>query len=155
MAPGSATLAISVSFFTIAIAGDVATECTKRLGERSFDHINAVHDTSLLGGTGPAFTGLVSLWWMMHHRRNLIDTAPFDRDVELVDSEGAHSLSFPCRHIEGGWNEVETKKRLYCIHPTHWRDWSPDKSSLEFFRRTPFISLTLLYHGLARGAGND
>jgi hypothetical protein len=34
---------------------------------------------------------------------NLIDTAPFDRDLELavIDSEGAHSLSFPCRRIEG------------------------------------------------------
>ena len=43
---------------------------------------------------------------------NLIDTAPFDRDLELavIDSEGAHSLSFPCRRIEGGWIEVETKK---------------------------------------------
>jgi hypothetical protein len=57
---------------------------------------------------------------------NLIDTAPFGRDLELalIDSEGAHSLSFPCRRIEGGWIEAETKKRLY-IRPSHWRDWSP------------------------------
>jgi len=57
---------------------------------------------------------------------NLIDTAPFDRDLELalIDSEGAHSLSFPCRRIEGGWIEAETKKRLY-IRPSHWRGWSP------------------------------
>ena len=56
---------------------------------------------------------------------NLIDTAPFDHDLELavIDSEGAHSLSFPCRRIEGGWIEAETEKRLY-IHPSHWRDWS-------------------------------
>ncbi len=39
---------------------------------------------------------------------NLIDTAPFDRDLELavIDGEGAHALSFPCRHIEGGWIDV-------------------------------------------------
>jgi hypothetical protein len=56
---------------------------------------------------------------------NLIDTAPHDRDLELavIDGEGAHALSFPCRRIEGGWIEVESKKRLY-IRPSHWRDWS-------------------------------
>ncbi len=64
---------------------------------------------------------------------NLIDTAPFDRDLELavIDSEGAHSLSFPCRRIENGWIEVETNKRLY-IRPSHWRDWSPYKSRSRF-----------------------
>jgi hypothetical protein len=64
---------------------------------------------------------------------NLIDTAPLDRDLELavIDSEGAHSLSFPCRRIEGGWIEVETNKRLY-IRPSHWRDWSPNISRYRF-----------------------
>jgi hypothetical protein len=65
---------------------------------------------------------------------NLIDSAPFDRDLELavIDSEGAHSLSFPCRRIENGWIDVETEKRLY-IRPSHWRDWSPTKSRSRFF----------------------
>jgi hypothetical protein len=35
---------------------------------------------------------------------NLIDTAPFDRDLELalIDSEGAHSLSFPVVVLKAG-----------------------------------------------------
>jgi hypothetical protein len=76
---------------------------------------------------------------------SLIDTAPHDRDVELavIDGEGAHALSFPCRRIEGGWIDVESKKRLYCIRPTHWRDWSPGKTLSEI-RRINCISLTLL-----------
>jgi hypothetical protein len=76
---------------------------------------------------------------------NPIDTAPHDCDVELavIDGEGAHALSFPCRRIEGGWIDVESKKRLYCIRPTHWRDWSPGKTLSEI-RRTNSISLTLL-----------
>jgi hypothetical protein len=65
---------------------------------------------------------------------NLIDSAPFDRDLQLavIDSEGAHSLSFPCRRIENGWIDVETEKRLH-IRPSHWRDWSPTKSRSRFF----------------------
>jgi hypothetical protein len=72
---------------------------------------------------------------------HLIDTAPFDRDLELavIDSDGAHSLSFPCRRIEGGWIEVETEKRLY-IRPSHWRDWSPPKS------RSSFLSASAAFH---------
>ncbi len=62
----------------------------------------------------------------------LIDTAPFDRDVELavIDSEGVHALAFPCRRVTaGGWIDVETNKRIYYIRPTHWRDWSLSKRS--------------------------
>jgi hypothetical protein len=64
---------------------------------------------------------------------NLIDTAPFDRDLELavIDSEGAYALSFPCRRTEDGWIEVETERLLY-IRPSHWRDWSPGKSRSRF-----------------------
>jgi hypothetical protein len=53
-----------------------------------------------------------------------IDTAPFDRDVELavIDSAGVHALTFPCRRVFGGWANAETKKRLYYLLPTHWRD---------------------------------
>jgi len=72
---------------------------------------------------------------------NLIDTAPLDRDLELavIDREGAHSLSFPCRRIEGGWIDVETEKRDYYIRPTHWRDWSPGKSRSRFLDASPLF----------------
>jgi hypothetical protein len=55
-----------------------------------------------------------------------IDTAPFDRDVELavIDAAGVHALAFPCRRVFGGWVNAETKKRLYYLLPTHWRDRS-------------------------------
>jgi len=55
-----------------------------------------------------------------------IDTAPFDRDVELAVIDGAwvHALAFPCRRVFGGWVNAETKKRLYYLLPTHWRDRS-------------------------------
>ena len=56
-----------------------------------------------------------------------IDTAPFDRDLELavIDSRGTHLVAFPCRRrTDNGWLDVETKKRVYYIRPTHWRDWS-------------------------------
>jgi hypothetical protein len=61
-----------------------------------------------------------------------IAAAPFDRDLELVviDSAGVHALSFPCRRAAGGWVNVETRKPLYNMRPTHWREWpSPSKSS--------------------------
>jgi hypothetical protein len=59
----------------------------------------------------------------------LIETAPFDRDLELavIDSKGTHVVSFPCRRLtENRWIDVETDNRLYFhyISPTHWRDWS-------------------------------
>ena len=50
---------------------------------------------------------------------NLIDTAPFDRDLELavIDSEGAHSLSFPCRRIEGGGLRSKLRNGFtYALH---------------------------------------
>jgi len=58
----------------------------------------------------------------------LIDTAPFDRDLELavIDTKGTHVVSFPCRRLaENRWIDVETNNRLYFhyIRPTHWRDW--------------------------------
>jgi hypothetical protein len=57
----------------------------------------------------------------------LIDTAPFDRDLELavIDSTGEHVVAFPCRRLTGnGWLDTETNKRVYYMCPTHWRDWS-------------------------------
>jgi hypothetical protein len=66
----------------------------------------------------------------------LIDTAPFDRDVELAvtDSEGKHALAFPCRRDTAGWIDAETNKRLYFyyIRPRHWRDWSLSKRRSAF-----------------------
>ena len=54
-----------------------------------------------------------------------IDTAPFDRDVELavVNGDGKHALAFPCRRTIGGWVNAVTKKQLYFVLPTHWRVW--------------------------------
>jgi hypothetical protein len=44
----------------------------------------------------------------------LIDTAPFDRDLELavIDTTGTHVVAFPCRRLtDNGWMDVETNKR--------------------------------------------
>lgn len=53
-----------------------------------------------------------------------IDTAPFDRNLELaVITDGEpHALAFACRRILGGWCNANSKERLP-LHPTHWRDW--------------------------------
>jgi len=55
-----------------------------------------------------------------------IEIAPFDRDVELavIDGAGVHALTFLCRRVFGGWVQAETKKRLYYLSPTHWRERS-------------------------------
>jgi hypothetical protein len=57
-----------------------------------------------------------------------IDTAPFDRDVELavIDGSGVHALTFACRRVFGGWINAQTKKRLYYLLPSHWRDQLAD-----------------------------
>jgi hypothetical protein len=53
-----------------------------------------------------------------------IDTAPFDRDVELaiIVGDGKHAISFPCRRAVGGWVNAVTKKHLFIL-PPHWRVW--------------------------------
>lgn len=56
----------------------------------------------------------------------LIDTAPFDRDLELavIDSKGTSVVAFPCRRsTDDGWIDAETGKQVYYVNPTHWRDW--------------------------------
>jgi hypothetical protein len=60
-----------------------------------------------------------------------IDTAPFDRDVEVavIDGAGVHALSSACRRVFGGWINTESKKRIYYLSPTHWRDRSPGAES--------------------------
>jgi len=61
-----------------------------------------------------------------------IDTAPFDCEVELavIDGKEAHALRFACRRTLGGWIDAQSKKRLYYILPTHWRDWSASFGSV-------------------------
>ncbi|PAY04111.1 hypothetical protein CK489_33080 [Bradyrhizobium sp. UFLA03-84] len=56
-----------------------------------------------------------------HH----IENAPFDRELELavIDSDGVHSLIFPCRRVLGGWI-ISTSGAALKIRPTHWREWS-------------------------------
>jgi len=61
----------------------------------------------------------------------LINTAPFDRDLELavIDPESTHLVAFPCRRVtDSGWIDVETGRQIcfYYTHPTHWRDWLPN-----------------------------
>jgi hypothetical protein len=49
-----------------------------------------------------------------------ISTAPFDRDLELavLDTDGLHTLAFPCRRILHGWVKAETRK-IIDVRPTH------------------------------------
>ena len=53
-----------------------------------------------------------------------INTAPFDRDLELavIDCDEPHTLVFPCRRVLKGWVNAETKSRID-VQPTHWREW--------------------------------
>ncbi|WFU54539.1 hypothetical protein QA639_33825 [Bradyrhizobium pachyrhizi] len=53
-----------------------------------------------------------------------IETAPFDRDLEIAVIEGStiHRLVFPCRRIIGGWIGAKTGERV-TVRPTHWRSW--------------------------------
>jgi hypothetical protein len=56
-----------------------------------------------------------------------IETAPFDRDLEVavIDYDGSHPLVFPCRRILGGWMKGDTKVRVK-VEPTHCREWAID-----------------------------
>lgn len=58
-----------------------------------------------------------------------IESAPFDRDLELavIEYDGSYALVFPCRRVPDGWVEAETSLPVN-VHPTHWRNWD-DKSS--------------------------
>ena len=53
-----------------------------------------------------------------------IESAPFDRDLELavIDYGGAHALVFPCRRVLHGWVRAEANHHV-SVHPTHWRHW--------------------------------
>ena len=54
-----------------------------------------------------------------------IETAPFDRDLELAVVEGDHvyPLVFACRRTPNGWTKASTGERV-AVSPTHWRVWS-------------------------------
>jgi hypothetical protein len=82
----------------------------------------------------PSFTGLVftclsedGFLWVNEMEWKPIDSAPFDRDVELaiIDRDGKHALTFPCRRSVGGWVNAMSNKELRSILPTHWRVWIP------------------------------
>jgi hypothetical protein len=53
-----------------------------------------------------------------------IDTAPFDRDLELavLERDEACALIFRSRRTLDGWINAETKQRIE-VQPTHWRVW--------------------------------
>ena len=55
-----------------------------------------------------------------------INTVPLERDVEIgaTDSTGMHAVACLCRLTERGWIAAESKRRLYWVRPTHWRDFS-------------------------------
>jgi hypothetical protein len=45
-----------------------------------------------------------------------IDTAPFDRDLELavIDDKGTHAVAFPCRRLtDSDWIDFETDNPVY------------------------------------------
>jgi hypothetical protein len=52
-----------------------------------------------------------------------IDSAPDDREVEVqvADSFGPYTLTFPCRLTQEGWVNANSKGRLE-VEPTHWRE---------------------------------
>lgn len=52
-----------------------------------------------------------------------IDTAPFDRDLELaIIGDEVRAIPFPCMRSSRGWINAETLKPLE-IRPTHWQSW--------------------------------
>jgi hypothetical protein len=55
---------------------------------------------------------------------NTIDSAPFDRDLELavLESKDFHALIFRCRRTPQGWINAATGQPVG-VRPTHWREW--------------------------------
>jgi hypothetical protein len=54
-----------------------------------------------------------------------IETAPFDRDVDVAvveDNGKLYPVIFPCRRVLGGWTKGASGGAV-TIHPTHWRHW--------------------------------
>jgi hypothetical protein len=63
-----------------------------------------------------------------------INTAPFDRDLELavLDRDGVHTLVFPCRRILGSWINAETKPRIDVRPHALGQDQAPGRPDLYF-----------------------
>jgi hypothetical protein len=75
-----------------------------------------------------------------------INTVPFDRDVEIAvaDSKGLQAVTCPCRLTARGWIAAESKRPLYWVRPTHWREWPPDQKSPEL-ENSVALSLPTLF----------
>jgi hypothetical protein len=76
-----------------------------------------------------------------------IYTALFDRDVEIavIDGDGKHALTFPCRRTVGGWVNAATKKQLaYTLASlgrlAHELASSQKRRELSDVRRDPRVS---------------
>jgi len=56
-----------------------------------------------------------------------IETAPFDRDLEIsvIENADAHVLVFRCRRVSNGWINATTGKPIN-VRPTHWRAWQAE-----------------------------
>jgi hypothetical protein len=65
-----------------------------------------------------SLAGIRNMTWLK------IETAPFERDVEVavIDFDGAHPVAFPCRRTVHGWTKATTGTHVE-IRPTHWRHW--------------------------------
>lgn len=75
-----------------------------------------------------------------------ISTAPLDRDVEIAvtDSTGIHAVACLCRLTDHGWIAANSKRRLYWVRPTHWRDLLPNEKPPEPERLMPLATGGLL-----------
>jgi hypothetical protein len=54
-----------------------------------------------------------------------IAQAPPNRDLELavIDKDGPHALTFPCRRRDGQWINAKSNQPIN-VSPTHWREWN-------------------------------
>jgi hypothetical protein len=72
--------------------------------------------TNAAHGNGSQMTGWVDEFIMAWKP---IDTAPFERDVELavINGDGKHAVTFPCRRTIGGWVNAITEKQRSSRNP--------------------------------------
>lgn len=66
-----------------------------------------------------ALINLCVMTWMK------IETAPFDRDLEVavIEANGdTYAVIFPCHRVLSGWTKAATGGHVE-IYPTHWRNW--------------------------------